>query len=61
MVTSQEQSILLNGLKEVRESDDNIFEVAYSEKPQSIYDQSKNKMTIESLDKSETQLDLLSR
>ncbi|MDE2700441.1 MAG: site-specific DNA-methyltransferase [Gemmatimonadota bacterium] len=61
VVTSQEQSILLNGLKEVRESDDNIFEVAYSEKPQSIYDQSKNKMTIESLDKSETQLDLLSR
>ena len=61
VVTSQEQSILLNGLKEVRESDDNIFEVAYSEKPQSIYDQSKNKMTIESLDKSETQLDLLNR
>ena len=61
VVTSQEQSILLNGLKEVRESDDNIFEVVYSEKPQSIYDQSKNKMTIESLDKSETQLDLLSR
>ena len=60
VVTSQEQSILLNGLKEVRESDDNIFEVAYSEKPQSIYDQSKNKMTIESLDKSEAQLDLLS-
>ena len=41
VVTSQEQSILLNGLKEVRESDDNIFEVAYSEKPQSIYNQSK--------------------
>ena len=61
VVTSQEQSILLNGLKEVRESDDNIFEVAYSEKPQNIYDQSRNKMAIESLDKSETQLDLLSR
>ena len=59
VVTSQEQSILLNGLNEVRECDDNIFEVTYSEKPQSIYDQSKNKMTIESLDKSETQLDLL--
>lgn len=59
VVTSQEQSILLNGLKDVRESDDNIFEVTYSEKPQSIYDQSRNKMTIESLDKSETQLDLL--
>ena len=60
VVTSQEQSILLNGLNEVRESDDNIFEVAYSEKPQSIYDQARNKMTVESLDKSETQLDLLS-
>ncbi len=59
VVTSQEQSILLNGLKEVREAGDNIFEVAYSEKPQSIYDQNRNKMTIESLDKSETQLDLL--
>ncbi len=59
VVTSQEQSILLNGLKEVQESDDNIFEVTYSEKPQSIYDQNRNKMTIESLDKSETQLDLL--
>lgn len=61
VVTSQEQSILLNGLNEVREYDDNIFEVRYSEKPQSIYDQSRNKMTIESLDNSETQLDLLSR
>ncbi len=61
VVTSQEQSILLNGLKEVRESDDNIFEVTYSEKPQSIYDQSRNKMTIESLEKSESQLDLLNR
>ena len=41
VVTSQEQSILLNDLNEVRESDDNIFEVAYSEKPQSIvYDRS---------------------
>ncbi len=61
VVTSQEQSILLNGLKEVRESDDNIFEVAYFAKPQSIYDQNRNKMTIESQDKSETQLDLLNR
>ena len=61
VVTSQEQSILLNDLNEVRESDDNTFEVAYSEKPQSIYDQSGNKMTIESLDKRETQLDLLNR
>lgn len=61
VVTSQEQSILLNGLKEVRESDDNIFEVAYSAKPQSIYAQNRNKMTIESQDKSETQLDLLNR
>ncbi len=61
VVTSQEQSILLNGLNEVRESDDNIFEIAYSERPQSIYDQSRNKMTIEPLDKSETQLDLLKR
>ena len=59
VVTSQEQSILLNALNEVRESDDNIFEIAYSERPQSIYDQSRNKMTIEPLDKSETQLDLL--
>ena len=40
VVTSQEQSILLNGLNDVRESEDNIFEVAYSVKPQSIYDQS---------------------
>ena len=61
VVTSQEQSILLNGLNEVRESDDNIFEIAYSERPQSIYDQSRNTMTIEPLDKSETQLDLLNR
>ena len=61
VVTSQEQSILLNGLNEVRESDDNIFEIAYSERPQSIYDQSRNKMTIEPPDKSETQLDLLNR
>lgn len=61
VVTSQEQSILLNGLNEVRESDDNIFEVAYSAKPQSIYAQNRNKMTIESQDKSETQLDLLNR
>ena len=61
VVTSQEQSILFNGLNEVRESDDNIFEIAYSERPQSIYDQSRNKMTIEPLDKSETQLDLLNR
>ena len=61
VVTSQEQSILLNGLKEVREADDNIFEVTYFAKPQSIYDQNRNKMTIESQDKSETQLDLLNR
>ena len=61
VVTSQEQSILLNGLNEVRESDDNIFEVMYSAKPQDIYDQSRNKMTIESLDNSEIQLDLLNR
>ena len=40
VVTSQEQSILLNDLNEVQESDDNIFEVTYSEKPQSIYDRS---------------------
>lgn len=32
VVTSQEQSILLNDLNEVRESDDNIFEVMYSAK-----------------------------
>ena len=61
VVTSQEQSILLNGLNEVREPDDNIFEIAYSERPQSIYDQSRNTMTIEPPDKSETQLDLLNR
>ncbi len=36
VVTSQEQSILLNGLKEVQESDDNVFEVTYSENPQDI-------------------------
>lgn len=59
VVTSQEQSILLNDLKDVRESDDNIFEVTYSEKPQDIYDQSRNKTAIESLDKREIQLDLL--
>ena len=58
VVTSQEQSILLNGLNEVRECDDNIFEVTYSEKPQDIApDRSWNEMTIESQDKSETQLD----
>ena len=62
VVTSQEQSILLNDLKEVRESDDNIFEVTYSEIPQDIdHDRSGNEMAIESLDKSETQLDLLNR
>ncbi len=60
VVTSQEQSILLNGLNDVRESDDNIFEVAYSAEPQDIaHDRSWNEMAIESLDKSETQLDLL--
>ena len=60
VVTSQEQSILLNGLNEVRESDDNTFEVAYSAKPQDIaHNRSWNKMTIESQDKSETQLNLL--
>ena len=60
VVTSQEQSILLNGLNDVRESDDNIFEVAYSAKPQDIaHDRSWNEMAIESQDKSETQLDLL--
>ncbi len=60
VVTSQEQSILLNGLNEVRESDDNIFEVTYFAEPQDIdYDRSWNEMTIESQDKSETQLDLL--
>ena len=36
VVTSQEQSILLNDLKDVQECDDNIFEVAYSAKPQDI-------------------------
>ncbi|RKU35850.1 modification methylase [Candidatus Poribacteria bacterium] len=34
VVTSQEQSILLNSLKEIRTSTDNIFEVIYSKKPQ---------------------------
>ena len=60
VVTSQEQSILLNGLNEVRESDDNIFEVTYFAESQDIdYDRSWNQMAIESQDKSETQLDLL--
>ncbi|MCY4351519.1 MAG: site-specific DNA-methyltransferase [Gemmatimonadetes bacterium] len=60
VVTSQEQSILLNDLKDVQECDDNIFEVAYSAKPQDIaHDRSWNEMAIESQDKSETQLDLL--
>ena len=50
VVTSQEQSILLNDLNEVRESDDNIFEVMYSAKPQDIaHDQNRNEMVIESL------------
>lgn len=57
VVTSQEQSILLNGLKEVRESDDNTFEVAYSEKPQDIA-QGRN-WNAESLTKNKMQLDLL--
>ena len=34
VVTSQEQFILLNGLKEVHTRRDNIFEVVYSTKPQ---------------------------
>lgn len=34
VVTSQEQFILLNGLKEVKACGDNIFEVIYSAKPQ---------------------------
>ena len=34
VVTSQEQFILLNGLKEVQARGDNIFEVIYSTKPQ---------------------------
>ena len=34
VVTSQEQFILLNGLKEVHARRDNIFEVVYSTKPQ---------------------------
>ena len=34
VVTSQEQFILLNGLKEVHTRGDNIFEVVYSTKPQ---------------------------
>ena len=60
VVTSQEQSILLNGLNEVQEVGDNIFEVTYSENPQDIvYDQSRNETTSKSLAKNETQLDLL--
>ena len=59
VVTSQEQSILLNGLNEVREADDNIFEVAYSEKPQDIA-QGRN-WNAESLRKNKIQLDLLNR
>ncbi len=60
VVTSQEQSILLNGLKEVQEVGDNVFEVTYSENPQDIvYDQSRNETTSKSLAKNETQLDLL--
>ena len=35
VVTSQEQSILLNSLKAVQASGDNTFEVTYSENPQS--------------------------
>ena len=34
VVTSQEQFILLNGLKEIRAYGDNILEVMYSTKPQ---------------------------
>ena len=60
VVTSQEQSILLNDLKELREFDDNIFEVAYSEKPQDIaQDRNWNEMAAESLEKNKMQLDLL--
>ena len=60
VVTSQEQSILLNGLNEVRESEDNIFEVTYSGKPQDIAQgRNWNEMAIESQDNSETQLNLL--
>ena len=60
VVTSQEQSILLNDLKEVRESDDNIFEVTYSEKPQDIAQgRNWNEMAAESLEKNKMQLDLL--
>ncbi len=36
VVASQEQFILLNGLKEVQALKDNIFEVSYSEKPQTL-------------------------
>ena len=36
VVTSQEQCILLNGLKEVQTRGDNIFEVKYSTKPQNL-------------------------
>ena len=60
VVTSQEQSILLNGLNGVQESDDNIFQVTYSGKPQDIvYDQSRNETTSKSLAKNKIQLDLL--
>ena len=60
VVTSQEQSILLNDLKEVRESDDNIFKVTYSEKPQDIAQgRNWNEMAAESLEKNKMQLDLL--
>ena len=60
VVTSQEQSILLNDLKEVQESDDNIFEVTYSENPQDIAQgRNWNEMTAESLEKNKMQLDLL--
>ncbi len=36
VVTSQEQFILLNGLKEVRDCGDNIFEVMYTAEPQDL-------------------------
>ncbi len=57
VVTSQEQSILLNDLKEVQESDDNIFEVTYSENPQDIAQG--RSWNAESLTKNKIQLDLL--
>ena len=57
VVTSQEQSILLNGLNDVREADDNIFEVTYSEKPQDIAQG--RSWNAESLTKNKIQLDLL--